>query len=237
MTPYYQDEWATIYLGDCLEVLPTLEAESVDLVLTDPPYGTLDGRGKVQKVGNEYCDFNVGDWDCQLPLQWVKQGAKLLEAGGWCVAFTDKLSVRVVWDEFEESGLRGKQTFYWVKTNPPPQPRKNFCSAIETAVCGTKGPVRKWNGGGATFNWFQCPLVTSHRTGHTTEKPLALMQHLLVCMSNTGDLVLDPFAGSFTTCRAAKDLNRKSIGIEIDERWCEVGAKRLEQEVLDFRSV
>ena len=81
--------------------------------------------------------------------------------------------------------------------------------------------------------WSFDSVPVAHRVGnHPTEKPLPLMRHLLSVMSRTGDTVLDPFMGSGTTLRAAKDLGRKAIGIELEERYCEIAAKRMAQEVL-----
>ena len=83
--------------------------------------------------------------------------------------------------------------------------------------------------------WTFDPVPAQRRIGnHPTQKPMALMMHILLTMSREGDLVLDPFMGSGTTLRAAKDLGRKAIGIEMSERYCEVAANRLAQEVLDF---
>lgn len=93
-----------IIQGDCLEVLKTLDSESVDLVCTDPPYGTLDGRGKVNKKGSKLADFNVGEWDRALPLAWIPEALRVLRPGGWIVAFTDKLSVKAVWQAIEQGG-------------------------------------------------------------------------------------------------------------------------------------
>lgn len=183
---------------------------------------------------DDHCTIYHGD--C-LEMGWIVEAQRLLKDGCWCVAFTDNLSVKAVWDAMENAHLRPKQTFYWVKTNPPPQPRKNFCSGIETAVCATKGSVQVWQGGGWSLNYFQAPIVTANRTEHTTQKPLFLMSHLIQILSNDcimPDTVLDPFMGSGTTLRAAKDLGRKAIGIEIEEKYCEIAVKRLQQEVLQF---
>lgn len=224
-----------IIQGDCLEVMKGLPDNFADLILTDPPYGTLDGKGKVTKRGNELVNFNAGEWDRELPLTWIKEGLRVLKEGSWLIVFTDNLSVKTIWDEIEKHGGRCKQTFYWIKSNPPPQPRQNFCSGIETAVCATKGAVQKWNGGGWSVNYFQHGITGGdERTEHTTQKPLKLMEHLISILSDRGDVILDPFNGSGTTTEAAYYLGRNFIGIEISPEYCKIAESRLKQQVLNF---
>ena len=110
---------------------------------------------------------------------------------------------------------------------------KNFKQNVEVAVIGTNETVGVWNGGGTTPNYFTAPFVSGGRI-HPTQKPIGLMSHLIQLMSNEGDLILDPFMGSGTTLEAAKQNGRKSIGIELDERYCEAAALRLSQETLPF---
>jgi site-specific DNA-methyltransferase (adenine-specific) len=229
MIPYYQRDGITIYCGDCLDILPGLTG-MVDAIITDPPYGTNDGCGKVHKIGNELVVFDVGEWDKELPLSWIKSAINILRSGCWITVFTDKLSVKTVWDELGKCGANGKQTFYWVKTNPPPQPRDNFCSGIETAVVATKGVVKKWYGGGWYRNYFECPIVTNEdRTNHPTQKPIKIMSYLMSAITDKGDLILDPFMGSGTTLVAAQNEGRRAIGIELDDSYCAIAVDRLRQ--------
>lgn len=228
-TPYYERDGITIYCGDCLEVMPELEL-SFDAVITDPPYGTNDGRGKVHKVGNKLIDFNVGEWDMILPLEWIEYALRLLKVGCWLISFTDNLSIKEVWDAVELFGGNGKQTFYWVKTNLPPQPRNNFCSGIETAVVATKGSVKKWYGGGWYRNYFEYPIVTNgERTDHPTQKPITVINYLMQAITTINDIIFDPFMGSGTTLVAAKNEGRRAIGIDISEEYCRIAVDRLRQ--------
>jgi site-specific DNA-methyltransferase (adenine-specific) len=229
--PYYEHAGITIYHGDCREILPGLE---YDAVITDPPYGTVDGRGKVVRRGANLVAFDPGEWDRDLPLEWLSDVR--VPDGAWLAVFTDNKRVGDVWSAMEGAGLSVKQTFHWVKSNPPPRPRKNFCSGVESAVCATNGPVRVWNGGGATPNYIVEPICSA-RHGHPTEKPLRVMARLIDVLTNDGDVVLDPFMGSGTTLHAAKNLGRRAIGIEVEERYCEIAAKRLSQDLLPLGEV
>jgi len=87
----------------------------------------------------------------------------------------------------------------------------------------------RWNGGGRHAVWTELKVANNL---HPTEKPLSLLRRLLLLFSDAGEMILDPFMGSGTTLCAAKDLGRRAIGIEIEERYCEIAAKRLAQEML-----
>jgi len=235
MTPYFEAPGVTLYLGDALEVLPTLEARSVDAVITDPPYGSNDGCGKVIKRGSMLVTFGES-WDTELPLEWIALGQRVLKVGCWMSVFTDKLSVNTLWKAMKDCGMFPKQTFYWIKTNPPPQPRKNFCSGVESAVVATNGPVKRWFGGGITLNYFKYPIVTNRdRTVHPTQKPVEVMQYLIEVQTVQRDLILDPFLGSGTTAVAALRLGRRCIGIDIGEPYLEIAARRIERELAQPR--
>ncbi len=231
LTPYFESENVTLYLGDAREVCATLPSNSAQLVLTDPPYGTLDGRGKVQKIGKSHVAFNAGEWDTELPLAWIDIAMPLLEPGGWFCVFTDNTAVGEVWQAIETAGGHGKQTFAWIKNNVPPTPRRNFCSAVESAVLATKGPVRKWNGGGKSPNYFIEPICGGdERTAHPTQKPEAVMEYLLRRMSDVDDVVLDPFCGSGTTGVVALRWGRKFIGVDSSESYLrDIALPRLQQ--------
>ena len=99
------------------------------------------------------------------------------------------------------------------------------------AICHGPGKKR-WNGGGR--HAFYAHPKGENRSGHPTGKPLPLYRELVRDFADADGTILDPFMGSGTTLRAAKDLNRKAIGIEIEEKYCEIAANRMAQEVMDF---
>jgi DNA modification methylase len=227
--PRYQSDRVTLYCADCQEVLPQLEAGSVDAVVTDPPYGLNDDNGKVSRRNGEMIEFTAGGWDDVLLVDWIEFAVNACASGGWLAVFTDNLSVKTIWDKFISSGANPKQTYYWIKNNPPPQPRDNFCSGIETAVLATKGAVKKWNGGGATVNYYRCPLVSNGERYHPTQKPIQLIKKLVTLFTSANNAILDPFMGSGTTGVACMQTGRKFIGIEIDEGYYQIAEKRIRQ--------
>lgn len=215
MTPYYQDDYCTIYHGDCREILTTLQ--KADLVLTDPPYGIDEAAGKNKSRGNLAAakDYGFATWD-QAPIDLVllnnviRAGDSVILFGGNYYALPPR-SCWLVWDK-ENTGDFADAELAWTNLN---------------------GAVRlirwRWNG------FLQ--KVKQDRW-HPTQKPLELIRWCIdqadIKQKRSHELILDPFMGSGTTLRAAKDLGRKAIGIEIEEKYCEIAAKRLRQEVLAF---
>lgn len=234
-TPYYQDDQVTLYHGDCREVLASLADESVAAVITDPPYterthqnarsSAADGSMQRSLSGSRKTFASIDDDALR---------AVLAEAGrvsrGWVVATLDYRHA-VGFDVTPPEGLRVMRLGVWVKTNPTPQlsgdrPAQGWESI---AYMHRSDRRSKWHGGGAHGNYV-APIPPAE--GHPTAKPLPLVSQWVRWFTDHGDTVLDPFVGSGTTLRAAKDEGRRAIGVELDERYCEIAAKRLCQDTL-----
>ena len=226
--PYYSDDHVTIYHGDCLDVLP--EIGQVDLVLTDPPFSaTTHANAKTNRGGGH--DTKAIAFD-ELTADEVRDLLRMLGAKTrrWVVTSLDWRHIAAM-DAGPPEGLRFLRFGVWVKPNPMPQisadrPGQGWEGIAYLHRADVKP---SWNGGGAHGN-FTFPVAQS--TEHPTEKPVEMLRTLVDRFSDSGDLVLDPFMGSGTTLRAAKDLGRKAIGIELEERYCEIAAQRCAQEVL-----
>lgn len=234
MKPVYDRDGVVVYLGDCLEVLPTLEAASVALVLTDPPYNVSEEGADIRHAGTgalaQKRDFGAWDYEWH-PAPMLAAVAPLLPRGGSLLAFTSDRLLSA-YRECEAFNPRG--TIVWEKTNPPPTPRPSYVSATEWIAWLQKpGSKATWNASGFTVNVLRYPICGGNeRTEHPTQKPIDLIKELITRHSNPGDLILDPFMGSGTTLRAAKDLGRRAIGIEINEDYCRIAVERLRQGVL-----
>lgn len=227
--PYYEDDLVTLYHGDCREVLPALEPAA--LLLTDPPYGIAKGAAVSRRNMTA-----VEDWTGlghNAPVAVWRAGAQLL-ADAWIVEFGAQ-----VHDGFAlhgshvEQGWAPSNMYALVKQAPAPTPRPGFASAIELGLVSRKGSP-DWHGGGYTPNrWVGLtPNRTREDVGHPTQKPLEPFAALVRALCPPSGLVLDPFAGSGTTLLAAKNEGRRAIGVEIDERYCEIAARRLAQDTL-----
>ncbi len=223
MKPYYDHGGIQIYHGDCLDVLPTLGP--VDLVLTDPPYGaqTHAGAQTGRDGGVPLVDFD------SMTADELRCCFSLTRPRRWLVSFMEWRHLAQMEDAPPE-GLRFVRFGIWVKPNGAPQFTGDRPATGWEAVgiFHAEGGRMRWNGGGHHAVWTE-PKVTSD---HPTGKPLKLVQKLVVLFSDATETILDPFMGSGTTLRAAKDLGRKAIGIEIEERYCEIAANRLRQAVL-----
>jgi site-specific DNA-methyltransferase (adenine-specific) len=224
--PYYEDAACTIYHGDCREVLPLLS--SVDLVLTDPPYAHahVDGGGfaaarKFYAGGslNGLSDFVLAEYEDVM-----------MSAAPMLIAFHSR---DLVPDYAEMARRRGRKydLHLWHKTNAIPFTANTWKSDVEYIAL-------VWQ---AKPGWVQLDQSMHSKVytsalnidpSHPTAKPLAILRkYLLVLNPRT---VMDPFMGSGTTLRVAKDLGRKAIGIELEEKYCEIAAKRLAQGALDL---
>ena len=216
MTPYYEDDAVTIYHGDCREVTAWLAA---DVLVTDPPYGMglRSGRGGAFGESEIEHDTDTTVRDAALAL-WGDRPA--LVCGRWSVERPTGTRMVLTWEKGEHVGM-GDLSLPW-KPNTEEvyvlgdgfTGHRGSSVLRHLAIAGTVGQA----GNGTRF--------------HPTEKPTGLMRDLI--QKCPPGVIADPFMGSGTTLRAAKDLGRKAIGVELLERYCEVAARRMGQEVLDL---
>ena len=229
MEPYYDHAGITIYHGDCREILP--ELEPVDGLLTDPPYGIgFREYGAHDDSASGYAEI--------LKRIWLAEES--VSTGGWCVVFQSETTVKN-WASWFPRDFR----IYAIPKKFGQIGREMVMRQTDFALywrCGVKPWtredwefVRGWQPPTAR-NWFVSSDAsrTRERPNHPCPRPLDAMRQLVATFVPPLETVLDPFMGSGTTLRAAKDLGRRAIGIEIEERYCEIAAKRLAQEVLPF---
>lgn len=221
---------ATLYLGDCREILPTLGA--VDVVLADPPYSvSVAGSEFKGPQGRRELDFFAGDSD------WDAMTASVVSAVGLTIAETVKTVM--VWcghrqigplvHLLEQIGFATRMMFWKKKYWAPASPRAGFASAMEQCVYAYRRG-RTFNGGQYEPNFFECDSYRFGQPGkvaHPTQKPLQLIQWQVGLLTAPGDIVLDPFAGSGTTGVACARLGRRFIGIEIDDGYFNIAVRRI----------
>ncbi len=207
MKPYYEDEYVTLYHGDCLEVDAWLEA---DVLVTDPPYGVAfrsARRSEQDRFSAIAGDESVALRD-EVLAKWGSRPA--LVFGTWRAERPANVRQRLIWAKGEDPGL-GDLSMPW-----------GFGDE-EMYVLG-----EGWAGKRRT-NVYRMPKVAAvNNPGHPTPKPIPLMESLLDDGTPPDWVVADPFAGSGATLIAARNLGRKVIGVELEEKYCEVIAKRLQ---------
>jgi len=204
--PYYQDKYATIYHGDCLELLP--EMPKVDLVLTDFPYGNNTKYMSFDDSPENVKKLILSVWPL-LPSRIV------LTCGVGQIFWYPEATWVLCW--FNKAGAG---TGRW-----------GFNCWQPILVYG-KDPCLV-DGLGRQQDFIE-HCEASQKNGHPCPKPIRFWEKVLVRVSRKKETILDPFMGSGTTLVAAKQLNRQAIGIEIEEKYCEIAAQRLSQEVLDL---
>lgn len=220
---------ATLYLGDCREILPTLG--KVDHIISDPPYeavmqnkwGVLSRNAPSSHVRHDEIGFDAID---HMREAVAKAAVEACE--GWCILFCMAEGVRAWRDVLEASGARYKRAMVWVKPDAMPQFNGQGPSTghemMVSAWCGAGHS--SWNGGGRpgvfTYN------KNTQGAVHPTQKPLPLMKQLVHLFSNAGQSVCDPFMGSGTTGVACVEQGRDFIGIEANPDHFEAACKRIE---------
>jgi site-specific DNA-methyltransferase (adenine-specific) len=248
--PYYEDSYVTLWHGDCRELLSVVAPASVDMIWTDPPYGhgNLDGdlassrvgvRGGRQVAAVAIQGDGADEWPA-LMGSFLAHAARVLKpdccccccccctgGGGPTPAFArlalwldERLAFfhAVVWDKSGRGNGLG-----W-------RYRRNYEFVM---VAHQRGGKLAWaDDSVAVPNIVRTRPVPNDL--HPTTKPIDLSAQFIGWHTRQGDLVLDPFAGSGTTLRAAKNLRRRAIGIEIEERYCEIAAQRCSQETLEL---
>ena len=214
MTPYYNADGITIYHGDCREIMPKLGDVGIDLVLADPPYN----------VGIEYGEKTDDQRQNEIYTEWTREWAgHAFDLCGKAVVFPGYgvgLAHIPMWWSIRKPSAMG----FWYKPGIMAQSWIGYADAEPYLYWGPRV--------GGTVTVKSSIVPTSETAGHPCPKPIDLYRKLLTKFKGT--VVLDPFLGSGTTTRAAKDLGLAAIGIEIEERYCEIAAKRLAQGVLDL---
>lgn len=216
MTPYYEQSGVTIYHGSALVVLDMFEGlrmQSFDLLLTDPPYGIGEARGKNKSRGKLAVskDYGVSSWDDHPAREAIQMARRFAR---WHIIFGGnyyELPPARCW-------------LVWDKDNG-----ENDFADCELAWTNLLKAVRK-----LTYRWagmLQAPGCPKEERQHPTQKPEAVMRWALMHAPDSRT-VLDPFMGSGTTLVAAKRLGKTATGIEREEKYCEIAAKRLQQEAL-----
>ncbi len=245
--PYYKSTLNdyTLYLGDVFQVLPALDYE-FDMIFADPPYflsndGLTFNNGKVTSV-------NKGEWDRAKSFDYVNQFNRK-----WLSLVKDKMKNNAtIWISgtmhnifsigliLQQLGFKIINVITWQKTNPPPNfSHRSFTHSTEFIIWAKKTKssrhyfdyelMVKMNQGKQMRDVWLLPAISKWEKDcgkHPTQKPLPLLSRIILASTKQGDLVLDPFAGSCTTGIAANLYNRKFVGIDINEKYLQIGKCR-----------
>lgn len=212
----------TIITGDCMSVLRDMATESIDMVITDPPYGIdyqsarKEKARRITKIANDKSPF----------IWWIYDAARILKRGGGVLCFTRWDVQQVFIDALRLGGLTVKSVIVWdKKTHGMGDLKGSFAPRYEAIIFASKGryefPEKRPD------DLIACAKVGNQSLAHPNEKPVALLEQLIEATTVPGALILDPFAGSGSTLVAAAKKGRQYIGIEIDEQYSKLVAARV----------
>lgn len=249
----FSNDRGSIYHGDALDVLAGIPDESIDLIFVDPPYNigkNFAGRKDKWATDEEYLDWCY-QW-IDLCIQKMKPNGSLYLMTStqfmpyFDLFIRDKVTIlsRIVW-AYDSSGVQAKKYFgsmyepilYCVKNKN--NYTFNAADIMVEAKTGSKRklidyrknppqPYKSEKVPGNVWDFARVRYRMEEYENHPTQKPISLLERIIKASSNEGDVVLDPFSGTFTTCYVAQKLNRRFIGIEIQEDYFKIGLRRLE---------
>jgi site-specific DNA-methyltransferase (adenine-specific) len=244
-----------IYQGDCLEILAAIPEDTVDLIFADPPYflsndGITCHAGKMVSVNKGAWDKSRGaDANHEFNKSWLAACQRVLKPNGTIWVSGTAHVIHSVGFAMQQLGMKLLNDITWVKPNPPPNLScRYFTHATETLIWAAKNKksrhtfnyklMRELAGGKQMKSVWQIPAPdrSEKRFGkHPTQKPVALLERILLAASNESDLVLDPFMGSGTTAVAALRLRRGALAVELDFAFVELAARRIVAHTVSIR--
>lgn len=224
-----------IYNSDGVAGLDRIPDDSIDLLLTDPPYRIsrkLNCKG--QKLGRTAkLDFEYGKWDEKNEsvdhIEWIDGALKKVR--GWAIIFCAKQDISYYWKYFEKYDFKAIDVIVWQKPDPLPLNGKTkMLNAWEGAIIGKRDSA--FFGGFCTHNIFKYQAPKGKNRMHPTQKPLGLFRELINLTTRKYDTVLDIFMGSGTTAVACTQLDRNFIGFETEKEYCVNARKRIKDEII-----
>lgn len=246
----YKKRNVKLIQGDSFEELKKIKDKTIDMIFADPPY-FLSGDG-ISCSGGKMVSVNKGKWDKKLTLEqkhefnkkWISECYRVLNDEGTIWISGTLHNIYSCGMALEECGFKILNNITWQKTNPPPNLAcKTFVHSTETILWAKKDLkkskykfnyklMKELNGGKQMKDvWTTSLTKPSEKTcgKHPTQKPLEILERIILASTNEGDTVLDPFNGSGTTGVAAKKLKRKYIGIELEKEYIDLSIRRLEE--------
>jgi site-specific DNA-methyltransferase (adenine-specific) len=215
-------------LGDCLEILKTIPSESIDCLVTDPPYKIITGGDSNGKNSFRPKGILKGNRELMKTIpkfsDWLPEMFRVLKDGSQNYVMVNSSNLLKMANEIEKTGFKIQNFLIWQKNNCTPS--QFYMKNCEYTLFFRKGRSKYINdiGGSKTVHSFN--NIIGNKL-HPTEKPIDLMEFYIRNSTNENDIVLDPFMGSGTTMLACKNLNRKGIGIEKEQMYFDIATQRL----------
>jgi site-specific DNA-methyltransferase (adenine-specific)/modification methylase len=223
-------------LGDSQHLIKEVADQSVDLILTDPPYNLSNySTGNIELPWRKTINNDLADWDRDSfePATWVAELKRILKPTGNLFAFTS-YNLMGKWHQAFDPEFDTFQYMVWHKTNPVPKIyRAGFLNSCELIICAwNKGHTWNFSSQKEMHNFIQSPICMGNERLrnplHPTQKPVKVLEHIIRIATNPNHVVLDPFMGVGSTGVAALNLGRQFIGFEINKQYYDAAVKRLD---------
>ena len=246
---YYKTSDFELHLGDSFQILQELPSKSIDMIFADPPY-FLSGDG-ITCSGGKMVSVNKGEWDKKKTIdekhkfnrEWIRLCYRVLKDNGTIWISGTMHNIYSIGMALEEEGFKIINNITWKKLNPPPNIScRCFVHSTETILWAQKDlknvkhkfnytEMKELNGGKQMKDVWESSLTkpSEKKYGkHPTQKPMAILERIILASTDEGDLILDPFNGSGTTGIVANKLKRKYIGIDTEKEYLDLTIKRRE---------
>ena len=244
---YFESNNFKLIYNDIFKAIKKFEDKSIDMIFADPPY-FLSGNG-ITCSGGKMVSVNKGEWDKTLSIKekhkfnkkWIKECYRILKDNGTIWISGTLHNIYSIGMALEEEGFKIINNITWQKTNPPPNLAcKTFTHSTETILWAKK----KKKNVKYTFNYTLMKEINNNKQmkdvwttsltkpsekkcgKHPTQKPLEILDRIILASTKEGDLILDPFCGSSTTGISAVGLNRRYIGIDNEKKYIELSIRR-----------
>jgi len=222
---YFETDNGILYNGDCLELLKEFPEDSIDLVLVDPPYLINYKTNRRKDKNHSFCTPIQNDSNHELISQFIKLSYNLLKTNRAFYCFASWKTVDFFKQEIEKH-YKLKNQIIWVKNNWTAGDLKaQYAQQYEIIMYANKG--RAFINGKRYSDVWHCNRVSGKYQVHQNQKPIELIELIINKHSKENNIVLDSFLGSGTTAIACEKLNRRWIGIELNEEYCEIAKARL----------
>lgn len=224
-----------LFNEDCNELMKRMPSQSVDLILTDPPYNISQySTGNIPREGKSTLNNDIADWDKTIinPVEYVREFKRIIKPRGNIIIFAGYNQIGD-WHKVFDPEFDTFQMFVWHKTNPAPKVYKTgFCNSCEFVIfLWNKGHVWNFSTQDEMHNFFECPICSYPERikspFHPAQKPLKLIDHFIEVASNPGGIVFDPFMGVGTTGVSAIKKGRRFVGSELNCEYLTAADKRI----------
>lgn len=244
--PIYEEDLASIIQGNSLDLLKKIQTESIDAIVTDPPFFLSNGGITCQS--GRMVSVDKGDWDKtdsmtmdEFYYQFLQEAKRILKPNGTIWVFGTMHNIFSLGNIMQQMEFKILNNITWQKTNPAPNLScRMFTHSTETIIWARKNKKSKHyfnyqlmkemnNGKQMKDVWTTATTKKSEKSfgRHPTQKPLEIMDKIILASTKEGDVILDPFVGSGTTLVSAKRLGRRAMGMELESEYINIAIERL----------